>query len=1145
MFENEMKSNNSIIDVDDDSFHNLLNGYMSSLDQDRQLLLDGIQITKPNKDIKDTLEHHLGLNNDWQKDIVYNKYKEYRGITFQEELLKPPIIPPTLNIDDMQLLIKNIQNDINKLNTIKLAYHDSIITLIKMYDMLDQTYVIPNNFETDNFPQIHYAVDPGKATYSVDCIHNIIPGGSFSIDPDPSIDPNNVLQITKTIADYYTLLNDCTIEYSTYQTQLGRFIDLYDQINNYLEFIQNAIDSNYLQNKNKIIILKYIKYDEVVYYNKIVQEMMRYIDNNETNKGNDIILNGHSIDYYKLIIKNLIALFTILNNIQIWENYDRNSYNPDTPLPAQLFYYTYLLIEEINHPLIKQVLYSFFLFKQIIFEYKQNIPQKIEIFIRLNNFDDYTNIIFIKLPNIDHELYILKDTYLDYKESQKLTYFYTIKMENYKEHATDKISVENVLDMTSTEIIGNYMQLPYILLNKKDLVLITFGYSGIGKTFTLFGDIAQKKLGILQSILKELGYHIEKITYTIFELYGCGFPYKSYWVNKEKIYQKLYNYKIENDSVKWFAHDSYENIIKFITNGDYTSINSDTLFKFNTIVEQIDNIRATFGRIKRTKNNKKSSRGIIVYSFIFTIDNTETKFTIIDLPGQEDIIESYTEIKYNYEDNILYDENCINFTSEMYSYINSDNPHPNIKHARSEVLLKCAFLNPLSIFLDTKITFMFYKFIQTCNLKFNPSTEDISYYVGGDLKRIDATSSLTLPNILTCILDSWTQYNFTEHLKDIKWPETAQIWAIDMFRIIIYNNRFDILEAFYATLFIPNENLVSPSCCHNSILSPFEGYYINENILGILSVILSCNMLPNITKEDNNKEISVIPQQPIYYEQNFYDGNSRGTKYRYYNNRINAELKQNVVYSYDPNDIELKTQLYVYRALLRDTSNKTYKLSMPNDLNDIINKMKDQQGLLIDINRFNLKRIILNDNIYTIPINKIIQFNQDELTDFYNKSLMDLFNTSYNYQAAFCTINPPIESLLSPYLNRKDDTSKSLPEIKIFYVIANRDKNTNDKQLKLLNSVKPFLSVVNKYIVTTKAQIQEVIDKNFIPYFTNYQNNRTIQTDDLISNLNNNNPYGSRYFNIIYIIKLLHYYKLSYVLDKKSNIITGINPIDP
>ena len=218
--------------------------------------------------------------------------------------------------------------------------------------------------------------------------------------------------------------------------------------------------------------------------------------------------------------------------------------------------------------------------------------------------------------------------------------------------------------------IPYYMGLTDFINRGKSIMVLTYGYSGVGKSYTLFGQAAKNENnvkenaieGMLQSTLKRLGSGIE-IKVKIFELYGLGVPYKFYWDKSENFSHCIYDYKIEAGHT---GNVSYSKKLPVdfttylnITEG-YTKIEQEDIDNFTTVITNIDEIRKKYGRIKPTLNNPESSRSIMIYDFNIKLKEsiegkTHVHFVIMDLPGKEDIYQTYCENEDpNYEIDDIY-----------------------------------------------------------------------------------------------------------------------------------------------------------------------------------------------------------------------------------------------------------------------------------------------------------------------------------------------------------------------------------------------------------------------------------------------------------------------------------------------------------
>ncbi|NCY26430.1 MAG: hypothetical protein EBX37_16860, partial [Alphaproteobacteria bacterium] len=110
--------------------------------------------------------------------------------------------------------------------------------------------------------------------------------------------------------------------------------------------------------------------------------------------------------------------------------------------------------------------------------------------------------------------------------------------------------------------MASYMCLNTRISSGNGVCLITYGYSGTGKSYTLFGGPG--KDGLLQGTLSKLD-GLDKVYFRTFEIYGKGLPFVDYWYDetiipdpnnanrqktktktKNNIYNYLYAYKLKN-----------------------------------------------------------------------------------------------------------------------------------------------------------------------------------------------------------------------------------------------------------------------------------------------------------------------------------------------------------------------------------------------------------------------------------------------------------------------------------------------------------------------------------------------------------------------------------------------------------------------
>jgi hypothetical protein len=201
-------------------------------------------------------------------------------------------------------------------------------------------------------------------------------------------------------------------------------------------------------------------------------------------------------------------------------------------------------------------------------------------------------------------------------------------------------------EFNSNETISQYMLLDKLITRGIGTYLVTYGYSGVGKSYTLFGT--KKSDGLLQATIKNVGNKsdLKSIQLRIYELYGLGIGYSECWNNYNKIDQSIFHYSMkknerDNELMVHSVDEKRGKEIPIYINSKI-DLNTEKLSKFSVLVSDIENIRKRAKRIKTTINNPVSSRGKIIYDFMFEFtDGRKTPFIIDDSPGAENLLETY------------------------------------------------------------------------------------------------------------------------------------------------------------------------------------------------------------------------------------------------------------------------------------------------------------------------------------------------------------------------------------------------------------------------------------------------------------------------------------------------------------------------
>jgi len=244
--------------------------------------------------------------------------------------------------------------------------------------------------------------------------------------------------------------------------------------------------------------------------------------------------------------------------------------------------------------------------------------------------------------------------------------------------------------------------------------------------------------------------------------------------------------------------------------------------------------------------------------------------------------------------------------------------------------------------------------------------------------------------------------------------EFEDVLGLEIMRNIINLNRFDLLEQFYDSIFTTideNDSVYDIKekgsykkekykCSTKKYsLAPFEGYYINENIIGLLNTLLI-----NLGLNDNK---DFVTEQPNIYSTN---------------NELNS------LYNFPmPND-ETICQTYFFRYFIRNLIiSKDYSYS------------KNPEKPNVKSPKY----------IHNIPK----EFNNRRQQQ---NPLKYWFTETYDYNKAFKIDDPPIATFLKPYF-------EVMNNFYVFYVVSNMNKEKCDKQIKLISDSEEFLKRLGNF----------------------------------------------------------------------------------
>lgn len=480
--------------------------------------------------------------------------------------------------------------------------------------------------------------------------------------------------------------------------------------------------------------------------------------------------------------------------------------------------------------------------------------------------------------------------------------------------------------------ISKYMTLETRLAKKKSVCLMTYGYSGTGKTYTLFGSGQNNnnKPGMLQSTLDNIN-GLYKVKFRLFEIYGLGLPYDFYWndVDQDKsrmddIYHFMIHYNLDREPSDCFkVIQGFDDLVKIEPKdfGDYIKDDQkilkskygdkiiDTSYvtvtgskikeifkKFDTFTGEIDRYRKgeihknendisdryafkKIRRIRETLNNPESSRSVLIYDFKLYVgdesnqnepekdEKNAVKFLIIDLPGREEIKETYID---PYFSPII--ENILNNVPSPQKAKRSASPsevkeHLNETFVVAKMIITCMALNPMALavfypidilgIIKAKVADEFYTKLLANDI--NTKRAETSETSAPKPNKLNEFINFNKKSATNLTLKNYNDWPISE-TKDAK-GESVHIGALGyrtefqymgmcaIFAIyeLILSNRFDVLIDIYKSIvekyidqridqYIKNQNYDGRKKLLKDIIdSQFRGdtviNVVNENIL--------------------------------------------------------------------------------------------------------------------------------------------------------------------------------------------------------------------------------------------------------------------------------------------------------------------------
>jgi len=307
---------------------------------------------------------------------------------------------------------------------------------------------------------------------------------------------------------------------------------------NHVLFIVNYLKLTVLDQNKDYQIYNYIGLNTLIYYKEIVDKIIESIDKKTT-------LGKYFNKYHYINIKILKKFFNFIKTN--WKEYGKycDTYTQDKYAvtreikiaTSKLHLYNDKLLDNQS---IKKSIFIFNAMKDLLDKFKSLSSPPVAVYLRINHNPtigdlDESKKVFVKDSS--------KVGYISNESLSKCTLQSQRRQENI-----GNVKFAEVFDsetFNDNSVLSKYMSIPTFLSQGKSIMLLTYGYSGVGKTFTVFGT--QDKPGMLQTAIGNI-QHQHGIYFRAYELYGLAFPYKSYWDRKpEEYHQFIYDYtKIQN-----------------------------------------------------------------------------------------------------------------------------------------------------------------------------------------------------------------------------------------------------------------------------------------------------------------------------------------------------------------------------------------------------------------------------------------------------------------------------------------------------------------------------------------------------------------------------------------------------------------------
>src|ERR1700733_8712798 len=380
------------------------------------------------------------------------------------------------------------------------------------------------------------------------------------------------------------------------------------QRNNYILFLSNNgkdIRGEELNTKN----YKQMSFGLVEYYYSIIRNILTCIDSKTYENMSDV--EQYLYLYHYITLNRCNKLFNwIINKYLVYakkKQYDKKKVEGDKFKDVLILAKKISLTDVKDN--IKNIFNEFNGIKDLLDQYKSIVMSKVSLHLRINDFRPHTeNEIENKYKDWDPSDFRYDEDNLVFTNDGHKLLINFANIPGYTPNMDDEYQdkyniiwnrmkgdnkginferIYNSKDYPSADIISNYMSLSANIMRKMGTMMMTYGYSGVGKTASLFGAKAnpaigvEKQSGILQATLDRFGSDM-KIYLRTFEIYGLGTQYDFYWNPRHKDSSGEDDYKCFPDIYELVIHHDLEAKIggRIINKGNVVLLNRADIFAY-------------------------------------------------------------------------------------------------------------------------------------------------------------------------------------------------------------------------------------------------------------------------------------------------------------------------------------------------------------------------------------------------------------------------------------------------------------------------------------------------------------------------------------------------------------------------------------